>query len=283
MCRCIMKFNMPEISLDKSIANGRTADVYEWDEKHVIKLFHDWFGLEDIEYELRIARAVHASGVKTPAVKELIQVEGRNGLIYERVNGKSMVAIFHHKPWLVFSYSRALARLHVEMHDCVFNAEVPHQQDKLRNKIDHANTLPSSLKNQLLTELASLPRGDRVCHGDFHPANVLIARDGAIVIDWIDAARGNPLADVARTTIIFLGSANTTQTPNPIIKMFTKLSHTVYLREYFRLRPDGQDEYHHWLPIVAAGRLTEGMPELEKWLVKQAEKTLTRAAKGTNT
>ena len=260
---------MNKILLDQPLARGRTADVYPWDDKHVLKLFHNWFGLEDIEYEFRIAHAVHASGVKTPAVKELVQVEGRNGLIYERVDGKSMVEIFQRNPWKVIIYSRALARLHIEMHECAFNAEVPHQHDKLRNKINHTGTLSPSLKNKLLTELESLPKSDRVCHGDFHPANILITTDEAIVIDWIDAARGNPLADVARTSIIFLGAANTTQSPNPIIKMFTKLSHAVYLREYFRLRQHGQDEYRRWLPVVAAGRLTEGMPELEKWLVKQ--------------
>ena len=261
---------MTDISLNKPIARGRTADVYPWDDKHVLKLFHNWFEFEDIEYELRIAHAVHTSGVKTPAVKELIQVEGRNGLIYERVDGRSMVEIFSQKPWLVFSYSRALARVHVEMHECVFKADVPHQHDKLRNKIDHADALTPSLKNKLLTELESLPRGDRVCHGDFHPANILITRDDTIVIDWIDAARGNPLADVARTSIIFLGAANTRQIPNTIEKIFTKISHAIYLREYFRLRPHGMDEYRRWLPIVAAARLTEGMPELEKWLVEQA-------------
>jgi len=265
-----MFFRMNKFMLDKPLARGRTADVYRWDDKHVLKLFHNWFEFEDIQYEFRIAHAVHASGVKTPAVKELIQVEGRNGLIYERVDGRSMVEIFSHKPWLVFSYSRVLAKLHGEMHECVFKAEVPHQYDKLRNKINHADVLTTSLKNKLLTELESLPRAERVCHGDFHPANVLITGDDAIVIDWIDAARGNPLADVARTSIIFLGAASTRQIPNPVDKLFTKISHALYLREYFRLRPHGQDEYRRWLPVVAAGRLTEGMTELETWLLEQA-------------
>jgi len=35
------------MSLDKPLARGRTADVYDWDEKHVPKLFHNWFDLED--------------------------------------------------------------------------------------------------------------------------------------------------------------------------------------------------------------------------------------------
>ena len=263
---------MADIDLNNPIARGRTADVYRWDDKHILKLFHNWFELEDIEYELRIAHAVHASGVKTPAVKELVRVNGRKGLIYERADGESMTAVFQRKPWMVIAYSRILARLHADMHACVFNADVPDQHRKLEHKIQLADALPTPLKTALLNSLHFLPDSDRVCHGDFHPANVMLSEHEATVIDWIDAARGNPLADVARTTIIFLGSANTTQIPNPIIKLFTKLSHAVYLREYFRLNPEGRDEYHHWLPIVAAGRLTEGMPELEKWLVEHAKK-----------
>lgn len=267
-----MEMNTPEISLDNPIARGRTANVYDWGDKYVLKLFHNWFEFENIEYELKIARAVHASGVKTPAVGELLQIEGQHGLIYERAGGESMLTMFQRKPWMVFAYSRLLARLHKQMHECVFKADVPHQHRKLQSKINHADALSVSLKNSLLNALASLPEGDRVCHGDFHPANVLLSEKDATVIDWIDASRGNPLADVARTTIIFLGAAETDQTPNPFLKMFIKLSHAAYLREYFRLYPNGRDEYRRWLPIVAAARLTEGMPELEKWLIQQAQK-----------
>ena len=263
---------MKALSLDKPIAHGRTADVYDWDDGHILKLFHTWFELPNIEYEFRIAQAVHSSGVRAPAAKELLQVQGRNGLIYERVAGESMLDAFQRKPWRVSKYSRILARLHAQMHECVFEArEIPLQRKRLQNKINHADALSASLKASLLKSLQALPDGDRVCHGDFHPANVLILRDDARVIDWMDASRGNPLADVARTSIIFLGSAATKEVPNLLLKVFIKIAHTAYLREYFRLRPDGADEYRHWLPIVAGARLSEGIPELERWLLKQAE------------
>src|SRR5215510_2627003 len=107
------------IALDKPIAQGRTADVYDWDEGRILKLFHNWFPLENVQYELRIARAVHASGVKSPAIGEMIQVEGRNGLIYERAAGESMLAMFRRKWWMVFGYARIFAKLHAQMHECV--------------------------------------------------------------------------------------------------------------------------------------------------------------------
>ena len=262
---------MKEISLDKPIAYGRTAAVYDWDEGHVLKLFFNWFDFEAIEYEMKIARAVHISGVKSPAVKELIQYQGRHGLIYERVAGDSMIKAFQREPWNVIQYGRLLAQLHAQMHNCVFNADVLEQHVRLESKIKNAGALPASLKKSLLNALQFLPEGNRVCHGDFHPDNVLLSGEDARVIDWTDASRGNPLADVARTSIILLGVAESAQSSNLFIKSAVKIFHAMYLRHYFRLRPGGEDEYRRWLPIVAGARLSEGIPELEEWLVKQAE------------
>jgi uncharacterized protein (TIGR02172 family) len=265
---------MKDIALDKPMARGRTADVYDWDDRHILKLFQPGFDLKDIEYEMKIARAVHASGVKAPAVGALIQQNGRNGLIYERVPGDSMLMMFERKPFLLFRYARIFAQLHAQMHESIFEADVPALHGKLEYRISHLDVLPSSLKTSLLDALhaSRQPEADRVCHGDFHPANVLIAGNDANIIDWIDASRGNPLADVARTSIILLGAMESSQLPSWISKTFVKIFHAAYLRNYFHLHPGGENEYRRWLPIVAAARLTEGIKELEPWLIAQTQK-----------
>ncbi len=265
---------MNQISLDKPLARGRTADVYEWNDRHVLKLFQNWFELENIEYEQKIARAVHTSGVEAPVVGELIQVEGRHGLIYERVIGESMEAMFLRKPWRVFTYARILAQLHAQMHEKIFDTTIPSQKKRLQYKINQADALPEFLKIKLLNALESVSEGNRVCHGDFHPANLLLSGNGATIIDWIDATRGNPLADVARTSVIALGVAASIQIRNRFLKALAKSFHSAYLKHYFALRPGGKDEYRRWLPIVAGARLSENIPELEKWLVDQAGKIM---------
>ena len=53
-----------------------------------------------------------------------------------------------------------------------------------------------------------------------------------------------------------------------------RIFHAVYVHRYFRLRPGGKDEYRRWLPIVAAARLSEKIPELQPWLIARAEKLL---------
>jgi Ser/Thr protein kinase RdoA (MazF antagonist) len=262
---------MNKISLDSPLARGRTADVFAWENGQVLKLFHNWFPLENVQFEQRIARAVHTSGVSAPdVIGDIIQVEGRNGLIYERVEGRSMLELLPRQPWKVFTFAKRFAKLHVQMHEHVFKADVATQRNKFEYRLQHIEALTTSLRAALLERLASLPNDERVCHGDFHPANVLVTPSGDAVIDWIDASRGNPLADVARTTIIFLGAVESGQVPNPSMKAFVKIFHSAYLKEYFRLRPGGEDEYRRWLPIVAAARLSEGIKEIESWLVQQA-------------
>lgn len=58
--------------LGKLIVNGRTADIYVWEAGTVVKLFHDWFKLENVENEARHARAVHVAGLAVPKVGEII-------------------------------------------------------------------------------------------------------------------------------------------------------------------------------------------------------------------
>jgi aminoglycoside phosphotransferase (APT) family kinase protein len=42
-----------------------------------------------------------------------------------------------------------------------------------------------------------------VCHGDFHPLNVMVDGERASVIDWTDAGLGPREADVSRTALVF--------------------------------------------------------------------------------
>ncbi|MFZ1400222.1 MAG: phosphotransferase [Candidatus Promineifilaceae bacterium] len=258
--------------LGQPIAYGRTAEIYAWNEGHILKLFHDWFPRESIQYEARLAEMVHRSGLPVPAVGEIVVVNGRTGLIYERVAGKALFEVMPSQPWTIFRYARRMAELHVEMHSRTITLEIPRQRQRLVEKIEAAAALPDDLRARVLAALAQLPDGNQLCHGDFHPANVMATPQGEVIIDWIDATRGNSLADLARSSIIAQGVAASAQTTTAVEKLFVRLFHTIYLRRYLALRPEGRGEYGRWLPIVAAARLSENIPELEGWLLAQAEK-----------
>jgi len=86
-------------SLGKPIAQGLTAEVYVWDETRILKLFREGRSPEQVAREAHIARMVHSAGLPVPAVGEIVEVDGRRGLIYERVDGLSMTDSISRRPW----------------------------------------------------------------------------------------------------------------------------------------------------------------------------------------
>lgn len=259
------------LDLGTPIALGRTAEIYAWQPGWIIKLYFNWFRRENIEYEARVGRALHLAGLSTPAVGEMIEINSRIGLIYERIPGQTIWKALSAKPELGPSFARRMAELHTAMHDSHLDIELPNQHARLENKIQQAGALPEDLRDRLLTSLTQLPSQDRLCHGDFHPDNILTGPNGERVIDWIDVTRGSPLADLARTSIILLGAAETLP-GGPQLRGFLRTFHAAYLRAYFRLNPGGQQTYQRWLPVVAGARLSENILELEKWLLTQARR-----------
>ena len=114
--------------LGQPIAYGRTAEIYPWQEGQVLKLFHDWFDFEDVKHEARIVRVLHNSGLPVPDVGDIIHVNDRNGLVYQRVDGEPMWNVLSRKPWRLFHYAQRGAELHAEMHTSNIPADIPSQR-----------------------------------------------------------------------------------------------------------------------------------------------------------
>lgn len=259
------------MKIDKPIALGRTAEIVAWENGQVLKLFYDWFPGDAIEYEAHIARAIYGMGIPIPEVGEIVEVNGRVGLEYERVTGVTMWQEIETKPWKLWDLGRQLAELQAMIHTRDGVEGIPRQRDRLEQKIREAAGLSAGLKDAALEVLAGMPGGNRLCHGDFHPGNVILSENGPVVIDWIDATVGNQLADVARTTIIAYGVRDVDKGLTRAGRWMISFLHWVYKNRYFQLSKGGEGEYQTWQGVVAAGRMSEGIEELEDWLRKQVE------------
>ena len=83
--------NPPAMNLPSSpLAVGATAEVYAWGEGCAPKLFNE--RVESHRLELLATRAAHLAGLPVPGVlgEELVEVEGREGIVFERVDGPTM-------------------------------------------------------------------------------------------------------------------------------------------------------------------------------------------------
>lgn len=260
---------MSTTSLGELMAQGSVADIHAWGETQILKLFYDWVPAYGVEHEARNARVVYAAGLPAPAVGEVIEVNGRFGLIYERVEGSSMAESFLEesdaKPETVLQLAHLFAELHAEIHIRTNVPELPFLRPLLERVIHEIDTLPLNLKEATLKALNQMPDGDRLCHGDFHPYNVLMSPQGPVIIDWNNAAVGDPLSDVARTTLMLSGVSVSEPLYRSRIDQFVE----AYLERYFQLRVDDQEQLVAWQPIVAAARLSDNIPELQEWLLEQ--------------
>ncbi len=245
------------------IAKGRTAEVYALGEDRVIKLFYDWHPNHWVRREIEIVNLISFLPIPTPRILERIEINGRTGIIYERVNGPSLLKLAAKKPWMVIRFARLLAELHTEIHKNKVN-DLPSQKTALINNIQQVDSLSPELIESVLKVLDELPDGNTLCHFDFHPDQVLMTDNGPVVIDWVTAQQGHPLSDVARTCVILKFG----QVPygswvmHMIINTWRKIFYRKYIKRYLELHPGVSKEIiDTWMVPVAAGRLGEAISE----------------------
>ena len=116
------------------IARGRTAEIFAWKDGQVLKLFlEDWPVRTDAAKEAETTRAAHKAGLPVPAVEGVVEVEGRRGIVFERVEGPIMTIAMVSKPWNFVRLARMMAELHAARHENDNSrprfATEPHERD----------------------------------------------------------------------------------------------------------------------------------------------------------
>jgi Ser/Thr protein kinase RdoA (MazF antagonist) len=256
------------------IAQGRTAEIHLWDEGRVLKLYRDWCPSDWVEYEARVAGAIYQAGIPSPEPGEIVEVNNRRGLIYKRLEGISMLQDMNARPWMLLKHARSLAELQVQIHKKSIHG-LPSYKDRLRYDISNSSNLSPVLREKTIAALEILPDGENVCHGDFHPGNIILTKVGPIVIDWMTVCSGNRWTDVARTNLILsIGPKGAGKSVRLLIRMIIKLYHGVYLTRYHALVPDRNHEADRWAPVIAAARLNEEILPEQEALIKIVQEGL---------
>ncbi|MCX5209913.1 aminoglycoside phosphotransferase family protein [Kitasatospora sp. NBC_00240] len=168
------------------IARGRDADVYALDGARVLRRYRDG---APTRLEARLMTHLAACGYPVPQVHEVTDTD----LVLERLTRPTMTEALGRTPWRVGAFGRMPGGLHDRLHDRL-----------------HAIPAPSWLPARFPAAGAGAGQG-RVPHLDLHPSNVITTAAGPVVIDWRNAAAGDPAADLAMT-LVTVGSA---EVPGP--------------------------------------------------------------------
>ncbi|MFE5238609.1 MULTISPECIES: phosphotransferase [unclassified Streptomyces] len=149
------------------LGSGRTADVYAVDGTWVLRRYRDDI---DTTGELAVMSYLSASGFPVPRIGPPVKAARRTDLVMQRLTGPTLADALTEGTVTVAEGADLLARLLRELH-----------------------AIPARL---------SQDPDDRIVHLDLHPENVILAAEGAMVIDWLTASEGPPALDRAMSSLI---------------------------------------------------------------------------------
>lgn len=184
------------------LATGRTSVVLAFGTGSVVKVPRPGVPPHWARVEAEITESVRHAGLPCPEVRGLVDVEDRESIIFERIDGPSLWELVLRQPDEVARWSSVLSHVQQSIRQAGALAGLPKMEHRLVSKVLAADGLSDAERTEVSRTASALAEGTDLCHGDLHPANVLMSDAGPIVIDWFDAAIGAAEADVVRTSLL---------------------------------------------------------------------------------
>ncbi len=240
------------MNLERVIAVRTGKTVYR-DGDYVIKLFDNEYPKSDVLNEALNQARVEEAGLPAPALVEVTRIDGKWAIVNEHIKGKTLAQLMEENPEKLDEYLDRFVKLQLSVHEKVVST-LGKLKDKMNRKITET-TLDATTRYELHTRLESLPKHNKVCHGDFNPSNIICGDDGNdYIIDWSHATQGNASADAARTYLLFW-LAGQIDVAEKYLDLFCEKSNTE--KQYVQ----------KWIPIVAASQSVKGKPEEREFLL----------------
>jgi hypothetical protein len=245
------------------LASGRTAEVFAWGPGRVLKLDRpEWSGMSTFEASM-LAILDAAGGLPLARPHETLTVDNRTGVVLDRIDGPMLGDVIAAAG---DDELGALAAQFVELHSALNERVLDRLPDLVTGLADGVKVsgLPQPLVDELLGLLDRLDDGRRaLCHFDLHADNVIVGTDGWVVIDWITASSGPPVADFARTLVL---DPPDSRTPRGRFM-------EIVGRDGLAARRLDRANVDAWIRVIAAARLAEGFEG-------EYAESLTRVASG---
>ncbi|MDO4426012.1 MAG: phosphotransferase, partial [Planctomycetia bacterium] len=220
-------------------------------------VFNEEYSKADVLNEALNQARVEETGIRMPKLRAVSVMDGKWAISMDYIEGETLATLMEKHPEKTDEYMDMFVSLQLEIHSK--RAPLLNKlKDKMMRKISES-PLDATTRYELHTRLESMPKHTKVCHGDFNPSNIIVAKDGTpYVLDWSHATQGNASADAARTYLLF-SLAGETVLAEKYLNLFCKKSDTA--KQYVQ----------KWIPIVAASQLVKGKPEEKEFLTKWAD------------
>lgn len=255
----------------KKIATGGQAEIFALADGRILRLM---LRKEDkflVDYEYQSLKIVKESGLFVPEVFETVIVDDRPGLIMERIYGPTLISLFQKNPLLLISKTKELSKIHIILNKIKAPEKLIPLKSRIRNLADKSTYIDPACKNFVFTILDQLPDGDKLCHGDFHPGNIIVQNGNPYIIDWCGATKAAAVADIAHTYLLF---SNVPRIPGTSILSYTFLklaglfSASIYFKTYTKSMKIDMNQFSKWLLVIAAERTFYGLSSEKENLLR---------------
>ncbi|HDR7517671.1 aminoglycoside phosphotransferase family protein [Bacillus mobilis] len=233
------------MNLGNPIAKGNTAEIYLYDSK-VVKLFNEYLPDTESINEAKKQKYAYSCGLPVPNVFEVTKIQNRQAIIMEYIKGNSIGDLLLNNLNEAEHYINICVNEQKKIHSIRMNTdEIESMRERLERQIKSVYKLDEKQKGNILNKLHSIKFEPRLCHGDFHPFNLILSNKSVNIIDWVDASSGDIRADVFRTYLLY------SQSSVELAEM--------YLHIYCRNTGLSRDEIFQWAPIIIAARVSENV------------------------
>lgn len=237
---------------DKTIAVRTNKTIYREGDA-AVKVFEPAYAKYDVLNEALNQARVEDIGINVPKILEVKTIDGKWAIVYEFIEGKTLDQLMKENPDKTNEYLEMFVDLQMKVHSCTCPI-LNKLKDKMSRKISEAD-LDAATRYELHTRLESMPKHNKVCHGDFNPSNIIVKDDGTpFILDWSHVTQGNASADVARTYLLFK-LAGDLELADQYLDLFCSKSNTA--KQYIQ----------QWMPIVAASQSVKGKKEEREFLL----------------
>ncbi|ONG66239.1 aminoglycoside phosphotransferase [Bacillus cereus] len=206
--------------------------------------------------EAKKQKYAYSCGLPVPNVFEVTKIQNRQAIIMEYVKGDSIGDLLLNNLNEAERYINICVNEQKKIHAiCMNTDEIESMRVRLERQIKSVHKVDEKQKGKILDKLYSIKFEPRLCHGDFHPFNLILNNKKANIIDWVDASAGDLRADVFRTYLLY--------------SQYSVELAEMYLQIYCSNTDLTRDEIFQWAPIISVARFTEKVsPQNEVYLSK---------------
>ncbi len=263
----------------KKIGVGRTAEVYEYKDNKVLKLFYSTSNDKEIEDEYLIARNISDKTSIVPKVYNVLNIKNRTGIVYEKINGKMLSDYLSGNIMNARRIVRKFAQTQKRISS--INVEnIPGHTNKLKQRIMRSRLLNDSEK-EIISRYLRIINNNEICHGDYHPENVFVDQNNNFkVIDWANMIVSNKYIDIARTYYLIKSgkSLNVKSKLGSLIEWVGRKIIAKFYWEEVKAETDIKEYFPPCLFIVILIRYDENIEQEKRWIynyvMKNKEKML---------